>query len=34
VGEAVDGYETVTLSVPMAPDAKKFARLQVIVTGP
>jgi autotransporter-associated beta strand protein len=29
-----EGYETVTLTVPMAPDGKKFARLQVIVTGP
>jgi hypothetical protein len=29
-----EGFETVTLTVPMSPDGKKFARLQVIVTGP
>ena len=32
VGAAVGGYETVTLTIPRAPDVQKFARLRVTVT--
>jgi hypothetical protein len=32
VEDTSPGFDTVTLTVPQAPDAKKFARLKVVIT--